>query len=177
MYSTIVALLLKTTWRLSERLLYNQGYKERPTWNLIVRVEKGVVRICTHSRGHRSGGGYHGLRDPPWGARILSHILGTPALGSNTRKTIPLSWFKNQWDLLEGCKKLRLHSSTTCTHACLLLVTAWRQQIRKCLGLWWFTRPPQCTPQPTLGACSTPLAPALLSIGHRLPLPKESEHI
>lgn len=56
MYSNIVALLLKTTWRLSERLLYNQGYKERPTWNLIVRLEKGMVRICTHSSGTEEEG-------------------------------------------------------------------------------------------------------------------------
>lgn len=35
---------------------------------------------------------------PPWGVSSLNHILGSPVLGSNTRKMSLLSWFENQWD-------------------------------------------------------------------------------
>ena len=52
----------------------------------------------------------HRLKEPPWEARGLSHTSGTPAQGSDTGNTITLSWFENQWDLLEGCKKPRLCS-------------------------------------------------------------------
>ena len=35
-------LLLKTTWRWTERLLYNQGCKERPMWSQVGRKEKQI---------------------------------------------------------------------------------------------------------------------------------------
>ena len=64
----------------------------------------------TPSRRYRSRGRYHKLGDPPWGTKGLGHVLGTLTLGSNTRKMSPLSWFENQWDLLEGYKQPRLSS-------------------------------------------------------------------
>ena len=33
---------------------------------------------------------------------------GSPGLVYDTKKVSPLSWFKNQWNLQEGCKKPRL---------------------------------------------------------------------
>ena len=42
-------------------------------------------------------------------ARSSIHLLGVPATRSNTRKTSPLIWFENEWDLLEGGKKSRLY--------------------------------------------------------------------
>lgn len=61
------------------------------------------------------------LRDPPWGSRS-NHILGTLALGSDTKKVSSLSMFENQfenkWDQYEGCKKWRLLLKNICT--CLL---------------------------------------------------------
>ena len=91
---------LKTIWRLAERLFYNQGCKERYTRGMIGKEEKQSHRDPHPSRGHRRGGGYNGLGDTLWGARGSSHLLGTPALGSDTRKMSPLSWFENWWDLL-----------------------------------------------------------------------------
>ena len=60
-------------------------------------------------------GGYRG-GGPPLEMRGLSHMLGVPALGSNTRKTSLLSWLESQWDYQEDCKKPRLHSGRACTH-------------------------------------------------------------
>ena len=37
-------------------------------------------------------GDYRVGGDPPWGVSDLSHILGAPALASNTGKTRPLGW-------------------------------------------------------------------------------------
>ena len=117
------------------------------------------VRTCTPRRRHRRGGGYHGLRDPPWGVRGSTYILGTPALRPNIRKTSPLSWFENQQDLLEGCKKPRLHS-------CLLTQkTRWRKQIETTQGSGQFpmaipAHAPACTRNllwPLFVWCSFPL--------------------
>ena len=36
-------------------------------------------------------------RDPSWGMSVLSHILGTLALGLDTGKKSTLRWFENQW--------------------------------------------------------------------------------
>ena len=62
-----------------------------------VRYEEKRIGTCAPRRGHRRGGRLQGLRDPPWGVNSLNHILGTPAPGSNTRKS-SLSWFENQRD-------------------------------------------------------------------------------
>lgn len=59
-----------------------------------------LVSSHTAGGGHRGRGGYHKLRDPPWGTRGASHVLGTSALGSDMGKTSPLGSLENQWDLL-----------------------------------------------------------------------------
>ena len=41
--------------------------------------------------------------------RFKPHI-GHSSLMFSTRNTNLLSWFEDQWGLLEGCKKLRFHS-------------------------------------------------------------------
>ena len=76
----------------------------------------GPVSLGGHSeeKGDYMGG------EPPWGMSGLSHILGTPVLGSSRGKTSPLGW-------LEGCETNRravgsLDSALEeCAHACLLL--------------------------------------------------------
>ena len=59
-------------------------------------------------RGCRRWRGCHWLWDPPWRVVGSSQILGTPAQVKR-QKMWPFSCFENQWDLLEGGKKLRLH--------------------------------------------------------------------
>lgn len=109
-------LLLKTTWRWTERLLYNQGCKERSTGSKVERQKSDWVRTHALTRRHRKGGRYHGQGDSPWGVRGSSHMLGTSALRSDTRTMSPLSWFENQWDKQEDCKKPRLCKEHTCIH-------------------------------------------------------------
>lgn len=65
-------------------------------------------------------------------ARSSIHLLGVPATRSNTRKTSPLIWFENEWDLLEGGKKSRLYKGM-CTD---LVIHSHSVDARKnCLGL------------------------------------------
>ena len=83
------------------------------------RKGREAIRLGPLSLGGNTEGkgNYMGLEIlSPWGVRCLSHILDTPGLGSNTRKTSPLSWFGNQWNWQEGCKKHRLCSWRMCTH-------------------------------------------------------------
>lgn len=49
-----------------------------------------------------------GLEILPGEARCSNHILGTRALGYDTRRMSPLSCFENQYGLLESGKKQRL---------------------------------------------------------------------
>lgn len=44
-----------------------------------------------------------------------------------------LGWFKDQWGLLDGCKKLRRFSWRVLAQACLLPLPAQRQQAENCL--------------------------------------------
>lgn len=53
-------------------------------------------------------GSYMG-RNPPWVVSGLSHILGTPTLGSYKGKTSPLGWTEGWWDCQEGYRKSGLH--------------------------------------------------------------------
>lgn len=86
---------MKTNWRLAESFIakaekkdpHNIGQEEK-------RSDK--VRTFTLRRQHRIGGEYHGLRDPPCGLRGSMYWISQ--LGSDTRKTNPLSWFENQWE-------------------------------------------------------------------------------
>lgn len=84
---------LKATWRQAERLFYNQSCKERSTQSQVGKEKRsgGPVPL----EGTRRGEGHHWLGDLPWGIRGLDHRLGTPALGSDTRKISHLSWLEN----------------------------------------------------------------------------------
>ena len=42
-------------------------------------------------------GDYTG-ENSPWGVSSSSHILGPPALGSDTGEMSPLGWLEGQWD-------------------------------------------------------------------------------
>lgn len=64
-------LLLKTTWRWTESLLYNQSCKERSTGSKVER-QKGIGSGPMPTRRHRRGG-YHG-----WGFSLGS--AGVPAI-------------------------------------------------------------------------------------------------
>lgn len=88
----IEQLSLRMPWRLAEPLFYSQCYKKEPHGVLQEGRKRDLVRTCTLSRWPRRGGGHHRLGNPPWGGRSLSHILGTPALESNTGKINHLSW-------------------------------------------------------------------------------------
>lgn len=96
-------------WRLAERLFCKEGCKERSMRHVGGREEKNVVRNSTTGGGPKKGGTYHRLRVSQWEMRGSNPIVGTQVLGSNTRKTNPLSFFENQWGLLEGHKKQILH--------------------------------------------------------------------
>ena len=61
-------------------------------------------------------GDYMG-RNPPWG---LSHILGTPALGSDIGKMRPRSWLENQW-VNKGDLRNVDSDNEGHAHTCLLL--------------------------------------------------------
>lgn len=73
-----------------------QGCKERATES----GRKGGEEIFSGPlslAGDTEEEGVPQAQDPPWGTRGLSHILGSPALGHNTRKMSPLSWCESQW--------------------------------------------------------------------------------
>ena len=89
---------LKTNWRLAERLLHSQDSKKEH----MVSSRKGREAISL-GPGPLGGdteeeGVTWAWRYPPQRVSSSNHILGTPALGSDTRKTSPLNWFENQWD-------------------------------------------------------------------------------
>ena len=149
-------LSLKTNQRLVERLFYDQGCKEKSTQSRVGREESSQLRSHPPRRSHRGGEGYQGLGDPPWGVRGLSHMVGTQALGSDTRKTSPLSWFGNQWDLQEGCKKPRLSLRRAHT-----LVYSWKQGSGSRL---------------TLPRTLAPLSPAQLSARLKAAFAQKSAH-
>ena len=84
------------------------------------------------------------FRDPPWGARGSSHILGTPSLTSSTGKVTPLGSFEIQWGLQEGCRKPRLRLWRA--HACSLLKQGAGSRLKLPGALACFPRPPVCAP-------------------------------
>ena len=74
---------LLTTWRLTERLFYNQGCKKdlhQVGWQ---GRRSNQVTILT---GDRRIGECHRLGDTSRGLRGSSHILGTPTLGSTPKE-------------------------------------------------------------------------------------------
>lgn len=106
--------------RLAKRLFYHGSCKERSTWSCVGKEEKQSGQDLHPSRGHRRKRGYHRVRDPPWGVRGSSYILGTPGPGFDTRMMSLLNWFENHWDLQEHCTKARLHLCRGHVHSCFL---------------------------------------------------------
>ena len=82
----------------------------------------------------QESGQYHRFKEPPWGTRCSSHVVSTPALGSYTRKTKPLSLVWKPAGLSEELfKKQRLSSERALT---FLPVPAQRQQPENGLVFW-----------------------------------------
>ena len=98
--------------------LYNWGCKKAQHGIRYKEKRSDQVGTFIHGRWHRKGGVLHSLWDPLWLVSSANHILGTPALRSDTGKMSPLSWFEKQWDWQQGCKKRRLHSWKA--HTCVL---------------------------------------------------------
>ena len=63
--------------------------------------------------------GITGPTHSPWRVNGSIHMLGAPALGSNTSRTCPLSWFENQWGLQRGCNKNLDSVCEEHAHTCL----------------------------------------------------------
>ena len=112
--------------KLAEKLFYNQGCKERSMQSWGGRDEKQSDWDPHLQEGTQKRRVYHGLGDPPWGMKGSNHMLGTPALRSNTRKMSFLGWFESQWDLQKDCKKQTLLIKYT--HTNLLKPERWRKQ-------------------------------------------------
>ena len=130
----IEQLPLKSTWGLTEQLLYNQGCKERPPQPGKKGREAIWWRPAPLVGGTEEEGGNHRLRDPPWAVRSSGHIIGIPALESDTRKISPLHWSEHQWELTKDYRKGRLPFLKEHTWTCLLLITVWRLQVEKFWG-------------------------------------------
>lgn len=65
------------------------------------RKERKVIRSGPMPLGEDTKVGgmeLHRFRDPPYGVRGMNYVLGTPAMESNTSKTSPPRWLKNQSD-------------------------------------------------------------------------------
>ena len=133
------------------RLCYNQGCKKYPHGHGR-KGREAMVLEPAQQEGSQKRRGLYRFRDPLWGARGSSCILGTPSLTSNTRKVTPLGWLEIQWGLQEGSRKpkLRLWSA----RACSLLKQGGRKQIETACGSGLFPM--------TTHVCSLPVqAPAL----------------
>lgn len=81
--------LLKTNWRLRERLLYNQGCRKDPYRVRQIQKKSDQVRTHTPGKRHREGG-LHRCRDAPWEVNIS-------ALGFDIGNMSPLNWFETWW--------------------------------------------------------------------------------
>ena len=71
---------LKANWRLAERPLCNQGCEKDPYGLRKEGKKSDHVGAHAPGRGHRRGGGLHGLGVPPWEVSGSNHILGHPSL-------------------------------------------------------------------------------------------------
>ena len=157
----------QTNWKLVEVLQYNQGLEEWSTWNQVGRQEKWSGQDLCPREVTQNKGRLHG--DPPRGVNGSSHILGTPVLESDTRKTSPVSWFEisgTYW-------KARLCLWRAHAHACLLQGTVRRKQIENCLRLWLVScNHPSVHPSLHQASAPAALALLLLSTGAEKLLPR-----
>lgn len=109
--------LLKTNWRLVERLLYNQDCKKDPHW--IKEEGKRSDQTCAPRSRLRGKWKLYRKEILP-GSEWFEPHTGAPILGTNTRKMSPVAgWRDNRtnrravWRLDSTCEK---HA-----HICLLL--------------------------------------------------------
>lgn len=139
-------------WRLAERFSYNKGSKPREEYGRRGRSDL-VRQDHTPSRWPTRERGLHRLGSLPLGEGLSN--IGNPAVGSNTRKTNLLNWFKYQWGLTEGCEKPRLHSQWMHAWVCLLPSQhrSSRLKTASCSG-------PSCQDSPTGPAAHQPPASA-----------------
>ena len=131
--------------------------------------KKGREAIRLRPTSVEVGGGYHRLRDPPWGVKSSSHILGTTAMGFNTGKRSPLSWFENNYkkvrlfSYMQECMYMLVHSQEQ--HGGSRLKTAWSSD--RLVGTT-----PACNPAHTRCLFQPLLLQHCFPLGWTLPFPK-----
>ena len=96
---------LKTNWKLTERLLYNQTIKEDPHGFGQEGYSGTQIIQASPWEGTQLRRGITQAQRSPWGVSGSSHILGTPAWDSMTGSCVLFVWFENQWYKQEFCKK------------------------------------------------------------------------
>ena len=120
---------------------------------------------------------YQKLEDLPWGARDLSHMLGIPHLGPDTRemgslglKTSQAYWrvVRNQDSVLEECTR-RLTFSLTQSRGSILK-TAWDS------GQLARTTPVVPPPPPSLGSGLSPSCSVLIPTTMESAIANENVH-
>ena len=96
--------------------------------------------------------------DPYRGVNGSSHILGTPALRTNTGKTSLLSYLENQCDYRRAVRNLD-SSCEECIHTCLLPKQGRESTLRLSIHgtLASFPWPPQSGLQPEVNVCTSPV--------------------
>ena len=99
-------------WRNPHLKLTGKWQKKSCVTKAIRKIDKELSRKGRKSTrsappGRRIGGKEQLHRDPSWEVSSLNHILATPTLGSNARKTSPLGWLEGWWAAPEGQRKAR----------------------------------------------------------------------
>lgn len=108
--------------------------------------------------------GDHRLRDPPWRVRGSGHIIGIPALKSDTRKISPLSWSEHQWELPEDYRKGRFPFLKEHTLGLLIPDHSVKAADGELLGFWSACRDhPSTPPSPHWAPAAAPLPLVWLS--------------
>lgn len=106
--SHVEQFLLKTNWRLTERLFYKQPCEERHTEVQQEGRRRKWLKTHGPSRGHRRGG-LSLAQEPSLGKEGLMTHIGHLSPGvQHPEDECSQLWFENQWDLKESCKKPRL---------------------------------------------------------------------
>ena len=82
---------VKTNWRFEKDSHTTKAKKKDPHRIRYEGKKRDKAGTCTPRRRHKEE--IH----PPWGVSSVSHMLGTPALGSDSRQMSPFGWFEDQW--------------------------------------------------------------------------------
>lgn len=147
----IEQLSLKWTWRPADWLLYNRGCKERTTLGLIGGEKWSSWDLNSRWVTQRKWE-HHRLRESPPGTEEFKAHTRHSNQGIWHQEDKPLSWFENQRDLREGCKKPRICSQ----RACIVLLPPGNTgaYIENCLPFWPVCRTTWTWPPALLGSCS-----------------------